>query len=112
MVKTKPGQIIKLDFDPIVGHEQGGYRPAVIVSNSYAISKHNVVYICPITNTNRHYPTHIALDNRTVTTGVVLCEHMKSTDLSNRGFTFIENMPADIFERVVFAVSSLIRLPE
>ena len=112
MVKIKSGQIIRLDFDPVVGHEQGGKRPAVIVSNDYGIKRHNMVYICPITSTNKPYPTHIPLDERTKTSGVVLCEHMKSLDLSKRPFTYIEDMPYDIFEKVVFAVSSLIRLPE
>jgi len=109
---VKQGQIIKLSFNPSVGHEQAGYRPAVVVSNNFGLARHNVVYICPITNTNKPYPTHIALDERTKTTGVVLCEHMKSADLSERTYSYVEDMPADIFEKVVFAVSSLIRLPE
>jgi len=109
---VKQGQIIKIDFNPSVGHEQGGYRPAVIVSNNYGLARHNVTYICPITRTNKPYPTHIPLDERTVTSGVVLCEHMKSVDLSERQFSYVEDMPPDIFEKVVFAVSSLIRLPE
>jgi len=109
---VKPGQIIKIDFNPSIGHEQAGYRPAVVISNEFSIAHHNVVYICPITNTNKPYPTHIPLDERTATTGVVLCEHMKSVDLTERRFSYVEDMPPDIFERVVFAVSSLIRLPE
>jgi mRNA interferase MazF len=109
---VKQGQIIKLDFNPSVGHEQGGYRPAVVLSNDFGLARHNVVYICPITMTNKPYPTHIPLDERTVTKGVVLCEHMKSADLNGREYTYVEDMPQDIFEKVVFAVSSLIRLPE
>ena len=109
---VKQGQIIKINFAPTVGHEQSGYRPAVVVSNNYGLSRHNVVYVCPITNTNKPYPTHIPLDDRTITTGVVLCEHMKSADLSSRLYTYVEDMPSDIFEKVVFAVSSLIRLPD
>ncbi|MCL1823829.1 MAG: type II toxin-antitoxin system PemK/MazF family toxin [Oscillospiraceae bacterium] len=109
---VKQGQIIKIDFHPSVGHKQSGYRPAVVVSNDFGIARHNVVYICPITMTNKPYPTHIQLDERTATNGVVLCEHMKSVDLNGRPFKYIEDMPTDIFEKVVFAVSSLIRLPE
>ena len=30
---VKQGDIIKINFNPQVGHEQAGYRPAVIVSN-------------------------------------------------------------------------------
>jgi mRNA interferase MazF len=109
---VKPGQIIKLDFNPSIGHEQGGYRPAVIVSNELGLKRHNMTYVCPITMTNKPYPTHIPLDERTNTRGVVLCEHMKSVDLGKRQYSYVEEMPFDIFEKVVFAVSSLIRLPE
>jgi mRNA interferase MazF len=109
---VKQGQIIKIDFSPSVGYEQGGYRPAVVVNNDFGLARHNMVYICPITNTNKPYPTHIPLDDRTKTTGVVLCEHMKSADLSKKVHSYVEDMPPDIFEKVVFAVSGLIRLPE
>jgi len=109
---VNPGQIIKIDLSPSVGSEQRGYRPAVVVSNAFAMKKHNMTYICPITNTMKPFPTHIPLDSRSKTTGVVLCEHMKAVDLAKRQYEFVEDMPEDVFEKVVFAVSSLIRLPE
>jgi len=63
---VKQGDIIKIDLSPTVGHEQSGYRPAVVVSNNFVISKTNVVYVAPITKTKRDFPLHIALDSRTV----------------------------------------------
>jgi mRNA interferase MazF len=106
------GDIIKIDFDPQVGHEQAGYRPAVVISNDYAINRHrNVVYICPVTNTAKPYPTHVPLDNRTKTTGVVLCEHGKALDLNTRTFVFVEKCPADILCEVINRVKALIDTP-
>jgi mRNA interferase MazF len=106
------GDIIKIDFDPQVGHEQAGYRPAVVISNDYAINRHrNVVYICPVTNQAAPYPTHVPLDNRTKTTGVVLCEHGKALDLHKRTFVFVEKCPADILSEVRHRVKALIDMP-
>ncbi|MDR0987127.1 MAG: type II toxin-antitoxin system PemK/MazF family toxin [Ruminococcus sp.] len=106
------GDIIKIDFDPQVGFEQAGYRPAVVISNDYAISRHrNVVYVCPISNTTKPYPTHIPLDNRTKTTGVILCEHGKAFDLNTRTFVFVEKCPSDILNKVINRVKALIDIP-
>jgi len=66
---VKQGDIIKLNFDPQSGREQAGYRPAVVISNDIFNIKTNMEIVCPITNTNRSFPLHIPLDNRTTTTG-------------------------------------------
>ena len=103
---VKQGDIIKINFNPQRGHEQAGYRPAVIVSNDYFNEVTNMAIICPITNTNNNFPLHIALDNRTTTTGVILCEHVKSLDIVARRFNFVEKLPDDILKRVIDIIYS------
>ena len=41
---VKQGDIIKLDFNPQAGHEQAGYRPAVVLSNDFFNQKTNLLY--------------------------------------------------------------------
>lgn len=48
---VKQGDIIKINFNPQVGHEQAGYRPAIVVSNNFFNEKTNLTIVCPITNT-------------------------------------------------------------
>jgi mRNA interferase MazF len=108
---VKQGDIIKLDFDPQIGHEQAGYRPAVILSNDFSIKRHSVAYACPITNTTKPYPTHIPLDKRTKTTGVVICEQCKALDLVNRDFKYIETIPDDILIQVINTIKAIIDVP-
>ena len=98
---VKQGDIIKLSLSPTAGHEQSGYRPAVVVSNNFIIAKTNIVYVAPITNTTRHFPLHVVLDERTKTTGVILCEQVKAVDLSVRPFTNVERLPSDILDEVL-----------
>lgn len=101
---VKQGDIIKLDFSPTVGHEQHGYRPGVVVSNDFVLTKTNMVYVAPITNTVRKTPLHVPLDDRTETTGVILCEQVKAIDFHARKITPIERLPSDLLEKVLTRV--------
>lgn len=101
---VKQGMIIKLNFNPQIGHEQSGYRPAVVISNNVFNNKAKLAIVCPITNTDNKFPLHIALDERTKTKGVILCEHLKSLDLRKRKYEFIENLPKDILDNVINTV--------
>lgn len=96
----KQGNIVMVSFNPQKGHEQAGYRPALVVSNNIFNRKTNLVLACPITNTDNHFPLHVALDERTKTTGVILCEHIRSLDLQSRQYKYVEDVPSDILETV------------
>jgi mRNA interferase MazF len=98
------GDIIRLDLNPRLGHEQAGYRPAVVVSNDFFNSKTQLAIVCPITNTDNHFPLHVALDSRTQTTGFVLCEHIRAVDIASRNCRVIEPLPADLLEQVLSVV--------
>lgn len=97
---VKQGDIIKINFNPQAGHEQAGYRPAVVVSNNFFNRKCHMTLVCPITNTNNHYPLHVPLSG-TLTTGVVLCEQIRSLDLSARPHHFVEKIPTELLEQII-----------
>lgn len=103
---VKQGQIIRINFSPQSGHEQRGTRPALVVSNDFFNEKTNMTIVCPITNTDNKFPLHVPLDERTATTGVVLCEHIRSMDIQARGYTVIEELPADLLEKVLEIVQA------
>lgn len=110
---VKQGDIIKVNFNPQTGHEQAGYRPALVISNNFFNEKANLTIVCPITNTNNHFPLHIPLDSRTETTGVILCEHVRALDLRARPYKVVEKLPKDLLDTVVGVVFSEIEiLPE
>ncbi|MCL2574587.1 MAG: type II toxin-antitoxin system PemK/MazF family toxin [Defluviitaleaceae bacterium] len=106
---VKQGDIIKLNFDPQMGTEQKGSRPAIVVSNCkfHKITRKRA-WVCPITRTDKRYPIHIPLDERTDTGGVVLCDQIKTVDLEARGFEFIEVAPDDILSDVLDVVGGLL----
>ena len=86
------GDIVFLDFNPIRGHEQAGRRPALIVSPKLFSVNTGLAIVCPITNTIKDFPLHVMLDNTSRTTGVILCEHIKSIDFRARNVNFVEKI--------------------
>lgn len=109
---VKQGSIIKINFNPRSGHEQTGYRPALVVavSNDFFNEKTYMTIVYPIMNTNNKFPLHVPLDSRTQTTGVILCEQLRSLDIEARGYHFIEMVPGDILENVIDIVFSEIEI--
>jgi len=77
---VKQGSIIKINFDPTIGSEQAGYRPAIVISNNFVISKTNIITVCPITTRQGKTALNVMLDDRTTPQGVVLCAHNKAVD--------------------------------
>ena len=45
----KQGDVVFLDFKPAKGHEQPGFRPAVVISNNVFNENTKMVIVCPIT---------------------------------------------------------------
>jgi mRNA interferase MazF len=107
---VKQGEIIKVNLNPQAGHEQAGYRPAVVVSNDFFNLKTGLAIVCPITNTDNKFPLHIPLDSRTQTTGVILCEHVRTLDLEARGYKKIETLPQDILQEVIDIIFSEVEI--
>lgn len=102
------GDIVVMDFMPTRGHEQNGRRPAIVLRNNSAAKITNMVVVCPITNTNNQHILHVPLDDRTKTTGVVLCEHVRSVDLAERNAIYAEQAPQDIVELCIEKVCGMI----
>lgn len=95
------GDILKLEFNPTRGHEQQGYRPALVVSNHIFNKKTSMAIVCPITNSNNRFPLHVPLDERTATTGVVMCEQPRAVDVGARNAVFLEKIPDDLLGRIL-----------
>jgi len=107
---VEQGDIIWLDFDPQIGHEQRGRRPALVVSNKTFNDFSNLAIVCPITNTNKKHPFHIKLDKRTKTTGAVLSDQARTLDINARNYEFIEKVSADILWEVTDIISSFVEI--
>jgi mRNA interferase MazF len=56
------GEVWQVDLNPVVGHETGKIRPALIVSvDRFNHSKAGLVWVVPITTKNKNIRSHVLL---------------------------------------------------
>lgn len=90
------GDLIAVTFDPQSGHEQKGRRPALVISNDLFNQRTGLAIVCPITNTKRDFPFHIALPQECTVTGFVMVEQVKSIDFRARQVRLLEKAPEPV----------------
>jgi mRNA interferase MazF len=96
MAKYVPekGDLIALSFDPQTGHEQKGRRPALVISN-YLFNRHTgLAIVCPITRRDRKIPFHLAVHTKSLVTGFVMVDQIKSVDYIARKARLIGKAPS------------------
>ena len=104
----RKGDFVALTFDPQSGHEQAGRRPAIVVSHDL-FNKHTGLCIaCPITNTRRDYPFHVAIPEGQKVAGVVMVEQVKSIDFRSRDAKRIGRAPAAVLDEVLSILDACI----
>lgn len=64
--------------------------------------------MAPITNTNKPFPTRIALDGRTKTTGYILADQLRVMDLAERQPEKKEVCPSDTLQEVIDTINAIV----
>ena len=83
------GDLVWLDFTPQAGHEQGGRRPAVVLSTTAYNRRIGLALFCPLTRQSKGYPFEMLLPDGLPVAGVILADHLKSQDWRARRAEFI-----------------------
>lgn len=102
------GQIIWTTFDPKLGHEQGGRRPALVISNSRYNERTGLMICMPITSKVKNYTSEIPLPDSLQTRGVVLSTHVYTMDWQVREIEGIEFVPAEVLAAVLKRLATVI----
>lgn len=97
----KQKDIIFIDLDPTLGHEQKGYRPAIVLSNDVFNINTKMIIVCPITSNEKYFPTHHILNSTKIVHGSILCEHIRSIDYEAKKVKFVEKVLEDEFEDII-----------
>jgi len=92
------GDIIWLDFNPQIGSEQKGRRPALVISPLTYNKKVGLVIVMPITSQVKNYPFETQIPNVNLTNGVILTDQIKSLDWRKRNSIFIEKLEEKILK--------------
>ena len=94
MVNNVPqqGDIINIDLDPRMGHEQQGVRPVIVLSNNIVSQYTNVVIVAPISTTQRRLPLYQDFPGNLNTKGTVLLDQLVTLDYKAHSFKFVETV--------------------
>ncbi len=102
------GDFVAVTFDPRAGHEQKGRRPALVVSNTLFNAKTGLAVVCPLTNTHRGFPFHVAVPDDAALTGFVMVEQVKSIDFRARKAKRIGQASSGLLEEVLAILDACI----
>lgn len=106
------GHLIKIDFDPQAGHEQAGWRPAMVLSPASYNRASGLAVVVPITNQQKGYPFEVALPTGMKITGVVLSDAVKNLDWRARNARYVDTAPAAVLAAVRQRLELLLGLVE
>ena len=76
------GDVVWLSFDPQVGHEQAGHRPALVLSPAAYNEKTSLMVCCPMTTQIKRYPFEVVVAG--ASPSAVLADQVKSLDWRKR----------------------------
>jgi mRNA interferase MazF len=72
------GDIVWLNFTPNAGREQGGHRPAVVLSPAAYNDRTSLMICCPLTTRIKNYPFEVLISGSRA--GAVLADQIKNVD--------------------------------
>lgn len=114
-MNIRRGDIFYADLRPVVGSEQGGIRPVLIIQNDVG-NKHSPTVICAAITSKMNkakLPTHIEIDASTydiVRDSVILLEQLRTID-KQRLKDKVCHLDQDILAQVNRALQISLELP-
>ena len=102
------GDVVKMSFDPQSGHEQAGWRPALVVSPGAYNRASSLALLCPITSRVKGYPFEVALPADFAINGVVLVDQIRSLDWRARKASLVAHAPDAVVRDVLARLEPLV----
>lgn len=104
------GDLIWLDFTPHSGTEQGGRRPALVLSAMEFNIRTGLALVCPVTNQGKGSPFEVALPRGAGATGFVLADHLRSLDWITRNAAFAAKVTQEVMWEVQGRIEAILRV--
>lgn len=109
--EPEAGDLIWTDFDPRTGREQGGRRPALVVSPLAFWRASGFAIVCPITSKVRLFGTSVVLPTGLKLGGEILTSHVRSIDTLARPIRPVgQAVPSSVLDDVRAKLAALIGL--
>jgi mRNA interferase MazF len=102
--------LVYLDFTPNAGTEQGGRRPALVLSPKEFNIATGLMFACPITNQVKGGSFEVQLPRGAKITGVVLSDHVRSVDWIARNAEFHSEATEEIMCEVLGRIEAILSI--
>lgn len=94
------GDVIWMDFDPVLGSEQGGRRPALVITPAFYNDRSGICIVCPVTSRVKGYPFEVAIPPDLPVAGFILVDQIKCQDWRFRNIEKITSLQSDQIREV------------
>lgn len=89
----KIGDIITINFNPVLGYGQRKLRPAMVVTSNKFNRYTRLVGICVISSKDNDFPMNVPLPDGLKVHGNVFSYQLRVVDANYRGFDYIDHAP-------------------
>ena len=102
------GDLITCFFSDTSGHEQSGYRRALVLTPKVINYPSHLAIGCPTTNQKKGYPFEVEIPEGLKVTGVILAHQLRTIDWSTRNVEIIDRLPDHELLKVQSLIAKLI----
>ncbi|MEG0823868.1 MAG: type II toxin-antitoxin system PemK/MazF family toxin [Erysipelotrichaceae bacterium] len=100
------GDVYYADLSPVIGSEQGGVRPVVVIQNDKGNRYSKTIIIAPISKkmSKPPIPTHVVFsDNSLSYVSMILCEQLRTIDKKRLGqwICTLDNITVDKIDNAI-----------
>jgi mRNA interferase MazF len=94
------GDVAWVEFDPVLGTEQAGRRPALVITERDYHEVSTRALVCPITRRARAWPFNVVIPAGLKIDGVILVDQVRMIHRPSRLFDPIGALPQSVLGQV------------
>ena len=110
MTAPEYGDVVWLDFDPQVGHEQAKRRPALVLSPQSFNEEFRLAFVCPVSTKPKGNAFEVLFPAGHSVKGAVLVHQLKSFDWHERRAVRICSAPPEVVAEAADIVRDILRV--
>ena len=104
------GDLVLVDFRPVLGREQDGLRPALVMTDASYNAASSYVVVCPVTSNTRPWPFKMPLPDGLKVRGFVMLDQIKSIDRRRRVLRLMDHVPSGVMQAYRERLATLLKL--
>jgi mRNA interferase MazF len=104
------GDLVWIDLNPTLGHEQSGHRPAIVLTPRLYNVRSGLCILCPITSRARGYPFEVAIPHGHAISGIILVDQARSVSWEKRYVKMAGVVPIELLDEVRERLAALLQI--